>query len=413
MERQILHLRVASFPVAVYRVKDPSLRSRPLIVSAGRGERGMVLSVSDEARGEGAKPGMTLPEALRWCRRALVLPPDPILFERAEKALAEVLARFSPLVEPVRGGRLFADLTGTGRLLGPAVDVARRAQKEIERRLRLGPNAGLGTNKLVSGVAAQVLRPVSLLDILPGREADFLSPLTVRHLPAVDPRIEGRLLEDLNIHKVKDLAAVDLAHLGLAFGAKGITLYRQARGIDESPVRPPDRALTVEADETLPEDTNDDAALLACLFGLVERCGARLRKLGFPAGEAHLTARYSDGVAASRKTSVSPPSARDLTLFSHLRPLFEQAVERRGRVRYLRVRFTKLTPAPAQMSLFGDPLEEDEGGSVERGGKGSDPDRRRTEREPALIAALDRIRGRFGGTAIIFGRAGGRWHRAA
>ncbi len=394
MERQILHLRVASFPVAVYRVKDPSLRSRPLIVSAGRGERGMVLSVSDEARGEGARPGMTLPEALRWCRRALVLPPDPILFERAEKALAEVLARFSPLVEPVRGGRLFADLTGTGRLLGPAVDVARRAQKEIERRLRLGPNAGLGANKLVSGVAAQVLEPVSLLDIQPGREADFLSPLAVRHLPAVDPRVEGRLLEDLNIRKVKELTAVDLAHLGLAFGAKGITLYRQARGIDESPVRPPDRALTAEAteaDETLPEDTNDDAALLACLFGLVERCGARLRKLGLPAGEAHLTTRYSDGVAVSRKTSVSPPSARDLTLFSRLRPLFEQTVERRGRVRYLRVRFTKL--APAQMSLFGDPLE--------------------TEREPALIAALDRIRGRFGGTSILFGRAGGRGHRAA
>ncbi|HEY3174328.1 MAG TPA: DNA polymerase IV [Candidatus Polarisedimenticolia bacterium] len=395
MQRQILHLRVASFPVAVYRVKDPSLRTRPLIVANGRGPRAVALSVSREARQEGARPGMTLPEALRWCRGALVLPPDPILFEQAERALAEILARYSPRVEPVRGGRLYADLTGTERLLGHAADVARRAQKEIDQRLRLGPSAGLAANKLVSGVAAQVLGPVPLLDVRPGDEAGFLSPLMVRCLPAVDPRTEGALLDELNIHKVRDLAAVDLPRLNLAFGVRAIALYRQARGIDESPVHPPDRTPAVEADESLAVDTNDDALLLSCLYALVERCGARLRRLSLPAGEGTLTARYTDGVTVTRKTAIAPVSAGDLTLYAHLRPLFEQVVQRRGRVRYLRVRFTRLTPAsaPAQMTLF------DAGGA---------------DGEPALIAALDRIRGKFGAGAIAFGRAGrGRTHRAA
>jgi len=382
MERQILHLRVISFPVAVYRIKDPSLKIRPLIIATGRGPRAVVLSASAEAKGDGVRPGMTLPDALRWCRRALVLQPDPVLLDRADRALAEVLSRFSPVVEPMRGGRLFADMTGTGRLLGTAVDAARRIQKEIEQRLRLGPNAGLGASKLVSGVAAGLLQPVALLDVLPGREAGFLSPLAVRLLPAVDPRTEGRLLDELNIHKVKDLAAVNLPNLNLAFGGKGITLYRQARGIDESPVRPPDRALSVEADETMPVDTNDDALLLATLFGLVERCGARLRRLGLPAGEAALTARYSDGVTVTRSAKLSPPSARDLTLHARVRPLFEQVVERRGRVRYLRVRFTKLAHAP-QLSLF---------------------EWRDDAREQPLIEAIDRIRGRFGNMSIQFGR---------
>lgn len=392
MERQILHLRVASFPVAVYRVKDPSLRSRPLIVAAGRGPRAVALSISEEARREGARPGMTLAEALRWCRGALVLPPDPILFDRAERALAEILARYSPHVEPVRGGRLFADLTGTGRLLGPAVDVAHRAQKEIADRLRLGPNAGLAANKLVSGVAARVLRPVSLLDVHPGEEAGFLSPLAVRCLPAVDPRTEGALLDELNIHKVGELAAVEMPRLSLAFGARAMTLYRQARGIDDSPVRPPERAPAVEADETLAEDTNDDARLLSCLHALVERCGARLRRLGLRAGEGALTARYTDGVTVTRAGAVTPASAGDLTLYGHARSLFEPVVQRRGRVRYLRVRFTRLAAPPAQMSLF----EEEE----------------RPGREPALVAALDRIRGRFGAGAIAFGRTGRIGHAA-
>jgi hypothetical protein len=43
LERQILHLRVASFPLAVYLVKDPSLRRPPLAVAAGRGPRAVVV----------------------------------------------------------------------------------------------------------------------------------------------------------------------------------------------------------------------------------------------------------------------------------------------------------------------------------------------------------------------------------
>jgi DNA polymerase-4 len=387
LERQILHLRVASFPVAVYLVKDPSLRWRPLVVSAGRGARAAVLSVSEEARQEGIRAGMMLADARHRCRRLLVLPPDPFLFERAERALGEIVARFSPMVEPVRGGRFFLDLTGTGRLLGPAADTARRIQKEIAARLRLGPNAGLGINKLISGVAARVQRSLPLLDVQPGREEGFLSPLAVGHLPAVEPAIEGRLLDELNIRRVAELRAIDLPHLSLAFRSRGVALYRQARGIDESPVRPPERVPSVEEDETLPGDTNDDAALLACLLGLAERCGARLRRQGRTAGRARLAARYTDGTVVSRAAPLAPPVSSDAALWSCLRPLFEQVVGRRGRVRDLMVRLTDLTSAAAammQMSLF------DAGGD---GGAGA-----------GLENALDRIRGRFGDTAVRYGR---------
>lgn len=387
IERQILHLRVASFPVAVYQVKDPSLRRRPLAVSAGRGARAVVLSVSEEARQEGIRAGMMLADARHRCRRLLVLPPDPFLFARAEQALGEIVARFSPMVEPVRGGRFFLDLTGTSRLMGPPADTARRIQKEVASRLRLGPNAGLGINKLVSGVAALVQRPVSLVDIVPGGEEGFLAPLSVRHLPAVDPSIEGRLFDELNIRKVAQLRAIDLPHLCMAFRSRGAALYRQSRGIDESPVRPPERTPSVEEDETLPDDTNDDAALLGCLLGLVERCGARLRKQGRMAGQLRLSARYTDGVSVSRTATLGPGTASDAALWSSLRPLFEKVVERRGRVRYLMVRLDRLSPPAAemaQMSLFDD--------DVAAGA------------EAGLEAALDRIRGRFGETSVRYGR---------
>jgi DNA polymerase IV len=408
MERHILHLRVPSFPVAVYQVKDPSLRDRPVIVSAGRGPRALVLSASERAAEEGIRRGMTLPEALRRCRRAHVLPPDPVLFDRADRALAEVLSRFSPLVEPRRGGRLFIDLTGTGRLFGPALDAARRIQREIERALRLGPHAGLGTNKLVSGVAAvRAPAAVPLVDVAAGSEADFLSPLAVRHLPAVNPGVEGRLLDELNIRKVRDLARVDLAHLQAAFGDRGPSLYRQARGIDASPVRPPEQAPVAEADVTLAEDTNDDAVLLAHALALVERCGARLRTLRLAAARMHLSVRYSDGMLSSRQAVLSPPEAGDLTLFDRLRPLFDAAAARRGRIRYLRVRLDRLAPAPRQGCLFD--AREMAGGRVPAAVPAVVPPTvRPPAREAELVSALDRLRARFGGAAIGFGRRAGR-----
>jgi DNA polymerase-4 len=391
MERRILHFRVISFAVAVARVLDPSLRGRPVLLASGTGPRAVVLAVSEEARGEGVTRGLVLPEALGRCRGAAILRPDPDLYARAAGAVVSVLERFTPVVEPGRGGRFFADLTGTHRLFGAAVDVGARVQREIRERLRLPANAGVAVNKLVSGVAARVIRPVGLCDVLPGQEASFLRPVAVGNLPVVDPEVEGRLLSDLNVTYVGQIAALPPPMLAAAFGRKGPMLHRQARGLDDSPVRPPSRAPVVEERmPALPEDTNDDAVLLAALYSLIERGCRRLRRMGWFAGEASLSVRYSDGVTASRRAPLRPPLNRDMTLFIKIRPVFDEVVSRRGRVRSLTLRLARLGPAPAQMRLFPEM-----------------PERLHLDagRERALLGALDRLRAKHGESAVLTGRA--------
>jgi DNA polymerase-4 len=383
--RRILHFRIVSFAVTVARVQDASLRGRPVLVASGKGPRSVVLAVSEEARTDGVWQGLPLPEALRRCRQARILAPDPDLYARASGAVTSVLARFTPMVEPVRGGRFFADLTGTHRLFGEAVDVAARIQKEIGEGLRLPANAGVAANKLVSGVAARVLRPVGLCDVPPGQEESFLRPVAVRNLPAVSSGVEGRLLSDLNVIHVGQLAILPVPLLVTVFGRTGILLHRQARGLDEAPVRPPARAPGVEeTTPALPEDTNDDVTLQAALYVLVEKGCRRLRRMGVSAGEAILSARYSDGVATSRRLKLRTPLNRDLSLFHCLRPVFEEVVARRGRVRSMTLRLTRLGATPVQMSLFPE----------------QDP-----SRESSLMAALDRLRSRYGESAVFTGRS--------
>ncbi len=407
MTRRILHFRIVSFAVAAERARDASLRGKPLLVASGLGPRSVVLAVSEEARSDGVWRGLALPEALRRCHGARVLPPDPDLYARASEAVAQVLGRFTPAVEPVPGGCFFADLTGTHRLFGAAVDVAARIQKEVGGSLRLPANAGVAVNKLVSGVAARILRPVGLCDVPPGGEESFLRPVAVGNLPAVNPRVEGKLLTDLNIVRAGQLALLPVPLLVVAFGPAGIVLHRQALGVDDAPVRPPERAPCVEeTTPALPEDTNDDEVLLAALYGLVEKACRRLRRMKSPAGEAIFSIRYSDGFAASRRLRLHPPLDGDLSLFSRLRPLFESVVARRGRVRSMTLKLTRLGSAPAQLPLFPESLESsknadrsDTGGSPAGNALAPGPGR-----EPSLLAALDRLRSRFGAGAIFSGR---------
>src|SRR2546426_727510 len=389
MDRSVLHVDIAAFPIAIERVLEPGLRGRPVLLAPPGSARAPVLVVSQEATREGVWAGMPLPVALRRCPGATVLHPNETLYRRATVAVLALLGGYSPLVEPTAPGQTFLDLTGTSRLFGAAQDAAARIRREIEGRLRLKPTVGLATSKLVSRVAARVIRPDGLCDVFPGSEAPFLAPLPVGLLPGARGTTRERLL-DLDVGRVADALRFSPAPVLVAFGAQGGRLRCQALGIDASPVRPPEAATAVVEEETLAEDSNEEAALLRALFGLCERAGARLRRLEARAGRLRVTLRHSDEVVARREERLAPPVAADLLLFAQARTICERARARRVRVRWIELRCLEVAPGPRQLTLFG-PEAFDERAS---GGVAAE----------SLADAVDRIRGRFGGRAIVSGR---------
>src|SRR3989454_1777945 len=305
MDRSVLHVDIAAFPVAVERVIDRGLRGRPVVVVPPGSARAPVLVASQEAAREGVRTGMPLPVALRRCPGVMVLHPNEALYRRATGAVRALLGGYSPLVEPAAPGQTFLDLTGTSRLFGAAQDAAARIRREIEARLRLRPTVGLATSKLVSRVAARVIRPDGLCDVFPGSEAPFLAPLPIGLLPGARGTTRERLL-DLNVGRVADLLRFSQAQLLVAFGAQGGRLRCQALGIDASPVRPPEAATAVVEEETLAEDSNEEAALLRALFDLCERSGVRLRRLQARGGPLRGTPRHNDEGVARRGERLAP-----------------------------------------------------------------------------------------------------------
>jgi DNA polymerase-4 len=328
---------------------------------------------------------MPLAHAVRLVRDAAILPPNEPLYRRVARALCDLLDGFSPLVEPAACGRVFLDLSGTHRLFGPAQDLAARIERDVRARLRLPSTVALASNKLVSRVAARLLPPASLCDVFPGSEQTFLAPLPAGWLPDLEPPTR-RALADLNLARVGEVGGLTLPQLALACGPAAPRLYRQARGVDESPVRPPQRLPVVVVDDTLAEDSNDEALVAAALRALAERTGRILRRRGRAAAELRLRLRYSDGVETARTRRLQRPLYDDLSIWEEVCRLLDQTWKRRLRLRYLELSAGDLASPPETRDLFGP-----------RPGEA---------RRLDLCAALDRLRERHG-EAIV--RSGTCW----
>lgn len=388
--RAILHLRIPAFAVAVEQVVQPRLAGRPVAVAPPTA-RAPVLEVSAEARAAGVRRGIPAAQAVRLCRDLIVLDPHPELYARANAALERVLNRFSPLVEPHRGGRIWLDATGTTRLFGVPRDLALRISRDVPREVRLVPRLGLSINKLCSGVAARLVPPREpCLEVPEGGESGFLAPHPLWLLPGVDGPLR-RTLAELGLLTIGQVAAVPATELTVVLGPTGKTLSEQARGIDPTPVTPPHRGHQIRMVQTLPEDTENPRVLDAALGKAVARLGWELRTSRRTAARVRLSLRYADGRGGAGWSRLPAPTNLDLTLHRTARAILDRVFTRRVRVRSIGLIVEGLTETPRQPGLFDDEPSAGPGGGL-------------PPHEAALIEALDRLRRRFGPSAVRFGR---------
>ncbi len=433
MLRTILFVDPPAFCTTVEGLVAPALRERPVAVAAPGADRATVLALSAEARRAGVTRGMAVRQARKLCPDLILRPPNPQLYARASHALDEILRRFAPVIEPKGYGHAFLDLTGTGRLFGPAVDVASRIQREARTRLGLPLAAGLAQNKLVSEAAAEVVKEGDtsdgLLDVAVGSEEGFLAPHEVTLLPELDPKLRARL-DDYQLEWIHEVQAISDHALATVFGPPGRLLGQHARGIDPRPVLPPAVKAEFRAVHTLASDTNDLGELHRILRHLTERLGTRLRGRRLAARRLTVHIAYTDYTTAKRSVT-GIPAALDAALWETARRAFGLANQRTVAVRAVGVTVDRFLEADCQLELWHGVEEWLAGG--ERGNtqalvlssRGTPSEARGTEgslqvhavpegiprafgprddRNAALQTAMDRIRTRWGARAVRAGR---------
>jgi DNA polymerase-4 len=321
---------------------------------------------------------MIVARALHCCRELAIVAPDDDLYARASSAVACILRRYTPLLEPAGYGHAFLDVSGTGRLFGPPRDTAWRLRNDIEGELRLRASLGVAGNKMVSRIASLAGRRSGLQDVPRGEEERFIAPFPAPVLPGVVPGIKERL-DELNLQLVRDIAAAEARHLATAFGRLGPLLHQRALGVDDTPVRPPGSVTFAESDELLQSETNDYGELRVVVSRLAADVSDRLHEGCRRGCTLELLVVYSDHREALARAKLATPADAEDSLRPEALRLLDRALKRRTRVRRLRLRIFDLVRGLVQLQLFPDP---------------------QPERKARLEAAVDRLQRLYGKPAL-------------
>lgn len=373
MKRNVAHFDLDTFFVSVARLHNRALEGKPIIIG-GSSDRGVVASCSYEARKFGVHSAMPMKLARRLCPLAIYLKGDMDSYSRHSRIVTEIIKERVPVVEKASIDEFYVDLTSMDRFYGCS-QFAVELKRVILKESGLPISYALASNKLVSKVATDDAKPNGQLEIPFGMEKGYLAPLPVKRMPGIGLKT-STLLQRMGVETIKLLSEIPLPMMENLLGKYGIDLSRKANGLDDTPVIPYTEQKSIGKEETFESDTIDMKFLYSELVRLTEVVCFQLRKQKRLCGCITVKLRYSNFDTVSRQITV-PYTANDHVLLLKAKELFNRLYDRRMLVRLLGVRVSHLVGGFQQISLFED-----------------------TEESVRLYQAMDKIRKRFGETAV-------------
>lgn len=270
------HVDLDAFFASVEVLDDPSLAGKPVVVGAAPGRRGVVSTCSYEARRFGVHSAMPISEAFRLCPQAAFRPVRMARYAELSTRVLSVFERYTPEVIRVSVDEASLDMSGTGRLWGPAPVAAAAIRDSVHDETGLSISIGIASNRYVAKIASGTKKPAGLVIVPAGGEAEFMKGLRLKDLWGVGPRTRERLAE-LGIDTVERVLALGKESLSSIFGnAGGEFIYSAARGIDPGIYSGEAKARSISTETTFGKDVSDSGLLEETLLGMAEELFARL-----------------------------------------------------------------------------------------------------------------------------------------
>jgi DNA polymerase IV len=378
----IAHVDCDAFYAAVEKRDDPSLRDKPLIIGGGR--RGVVSAACYIARTFGIRSAMPMFQAKKLCPHATVVPPDMAKYARVGREVRTLMLDLTPLVEPLSIDEAFLDLSGTERLHGRLAAKSLAAfARTVEDRIGITVSIGLSENKFLAKLASDLDKPRGF-SVLSRREApDFLASRPVTFIWGVG-KATGDALAREGFRVIADLQRADETDLMRRFGSEGQRLARLARGEDSREVSPERETKSVSAETTFETDIGAFRELERTLWYLSEKVSARLKAKELAGSTINVKLKTTDFRTRTRAQSLPAPTQLAAKIFAIGRELLERETDG-----------TKFRLLGIGVSSLTSPEDADPADLVDRRGA----------RDKAAEHAVDRLRAKFGRTAVVKGLA--------
>ncbi|MEL6388853.1 MAG: DNA polymerase IV [Bacteroidota bacterium] len=373
-QHAILHMDLDSFFVSCERILDSRLKDRPVLIG-GVSDRGVVASCSYEARQFGIRSAMPMRLARQLCPEAVVIRGNSGTYMKFSEDVTEIIKEYVPVYEKASIDEFYVDLSGMDRYFG-CYQYATELRTRIIKETHLPISFGLSINKTVSKIATGEAKPNNRIQVEAGGEKPFLAPLSVRKIPMVGDST-FQMLCHMGLQRIGTIQEIPIELMEKAFGKNGITLWKKASGIDNTPVIPYNERKSISTERTFDRDTIEVTKLRSILTAMAENLAFQLRRGQRLTSCVTVKVRYSDFQTKTLQCRL-PYTSADHILIRRVKELFDKLYNRRMLVRLVGVRYSGLVAGNYQMDLF-----EDE------------------ERTIQLYQAMDRIRSRFGDRSVV------------
>jgi DNA polymerase IV (DinB-like DNA polymerase) len=311
-------------------LRNPSLKNKPVVVGvySGRTENsGAVSTANYVARKLGVKSGIPLYLAKKRLEgtEAVFLPVDDEFYEQISDKIMLALRGYADAFEQMGIDEAYLDVTQKVHgSFEAARDLAQKMKNDIKSQVGIAFSVGVGPNKLVAKIAADIQKPDGLTVVKPEEVERFLSPLPVNRLVGVGRKTATKMSE-LGIKTIGELSRYDVQRLMDVFGKNlGVYFYNAAKGVDNAPVQETGEAESISRISTLKENTRDLMVVLEKTEQLIEEIHKEAVQRNISFKQVGVIAIMTDLSVRSRSKKLETATSDVEVLRRAVRELFEK-----------------------------------------------------------------------------------------
>ncbi|WP_299355294.1 DNA polymerase IV [Mucilaginibacter sp.] len=349
-KRCIVHIDLDSFFVSVERKFNPELIGKPVLIG-GSADRGVVASCSYEARKFGIHSAMPMKQAMKLCPHAIIIRGSHGRYSEASKQVTQIIHDSMPLYQKTSVDEFYIDMTGMERF-HDCYQLATDLRARITRETGLPISFGMASGKTVAKMATNAAKPNGQLLIEPGKEKEFMAPLSIRKIPMLGEKTCQKLYQ-FGIEKIGDLQRVDLKFLETVFGKHGRYIWERANGIDESEIVPHSDRKSISTENTFHTNVTDIKTLETSLVSMTEELAYKLRKENKVASCLAIKIRYANFETHTVQEKIALTAAEHI-LIPGIKNLLKKAWNQHRPIRLIGVKLSNLCQGSYQINLFED-----------------------------------------------------------
>jgi len=391
-ERVILHCDLNNFFASVEAISHPEFKNVPMAVAGSSEERrGIILAKNELAKKYGVQTAEPIWKAKRKCPQLVLAKPHYSKYSEYSKKVFSIYTRYTDRVEPFGIDEAWLDVTGSQKLFGNGMEIAKDIKKTVLAETGLTISIGVSFNKVFAKLGSDYKKPDAITEISKSNYKDIIYPLPVSSLLFVG-RSTCTKLSQYDINTIGDIASSSKELLTNILGSRGGELYEYAIGNENSEValanfyeKPKSigRGLTFKKNLTSPEQVRTAVTPLA------ENVAERLRKHNLWCNCVCVSIKDDCLKTISRQCTVEPSTNLGRVIAKTAFSLIESNWDFKIPIRMITVTASNLSEQyrGVQLSLF-DNLRHPESTDVSK-----------LER---LEKSVDNIKNRFGKNIISF-----------